>query len=332
MSGGPGKGRDMGGRATGAGPAAGGPRVGGPVGGRPGEGAQARPGQRPGFGPPRGPGGMHMGMPVEKAKDFKGTLKRLIVYLKPRRTRFVVVFFMSILGTIFAIVSPKIMGKAITRLFQGIMMKIQGVPGAAVDFEYILQILVTLAGLYLISSFFIYLQQFIMAGVAQRTAFDMRRDVKAKLTRLPLAYFDSHPHGDILSRVTNDMDNISSTLQQSLTQLITSAVTLVGVIIMMLTISPLLTLVTILTLPLSALATKAIVKRSQKHFAAQQKILGQLNGHIEEMYTGHKIVKAFGREEKSIGVFRKVNDELYQASWRAQFISGVVMPVMMFFV
>jgi ATP-binding cassette subfamily B protein len=169
-----------------------------------------------------------------------------------------------------------------------------------------------------------------MAGVAQNTVYDMRRDVNAKLSRLPLRFFDSRTHGEILSRVTNDVDNISSTLQQSLTQLITATVTIVGVVIMMLTISPLLTLITLITLPLSVLVTTAIAKRSQKHFAGQQKALGELNGHVEEMYTGHKIVKAFGREERSIQQFNETNERLYEYGWKAQFISGIIMPLMNF--
>lgn len=274
--------------------------------------------------------GPRFGMPVEKAKDFKGTLKRLMVYLKPRRFHLLAIFLMSILSTIFAIVSPKIMGKATTKLFEGLMMKFRGVPGARVDFDYIAQILLTLAVLYLVSAAFGYAQQFIMAGVAQRTVFDLRNDVNEKLARLPLKFFDGRTHGEILSRVTNDVDNISNTMQQSLTQLITSVVTVLGVIIMMLTISPWLTLATIITLPLSALATVGLAKRSQAHFKAQQKVLGDLNGHVEEMFTGHKIVKAYGRERQSMAEFNRLNDKLYDAGWRAQFISGMIMPLIMF--
>ena len=206
----------------------------------------------------------------------------------------------------------------------------QGVPGAGIDFDAIRTIMLWLAGLYLLSSLFAYIQQYVMAGVAQRTVYDLRKDVYNKLGRLPLKYFDARTHGETLSRVTNDMDNISGTLQQSLTQMITSVVTLVGVIVMMLTISPLLTLVVILTLPLSVVVTIMVAKRSQKHFVAQQKHLGELNGHVEEMYTGHKVVKAFGRERQSMEQFDEVNDKLYDAGWRAQFISGTIMPLMSF--
>lgn len=284
-----------------------------------------RPGTGHGFGPRMG-----MGMPVEKAKNFRGTLKRLIVYLKPRRVQLVMVFITAILGTVFSIIAPKIMGKATTKLFEGVMMKLKGVSGAKIDFDYILQIVLVLAVLYLISSLFSYIQQFIMAGVAQKTVLDMRRDVNDKLFKLPLKFYDSRTHGEILSRVTNDIDNISTTLQQSIAQLITSIVILVGILIMMLTISPLMTLLIIITLPLYGIVTKSIASRSQKHFADQQKILGQLNSHVEEMYTGHKIIKAFGHEDKSIDHFKGINEKLYHAGWKAQFISGIIMPLMTF--
>ncbi|OPA79449.1 ABC transporter [Paenibacillus selenitireducens] len=283
---------------------------------------------------PRGGGmggpGMGMGMPVQKAKNFKGTLKRLVGYLKPRKYQLIAVLITAILSTVFSIVSPKIMGKATTRLFEGMMAKMKGVPGATVDFTYIWQILLVLAGLYIISALFSYLQQYIMAGVSQKVVYDMRSQVNDKLNRLPLKYFDGRTHGEILSRVTNDIDNISTTLQQSLTQLITSIITIIGVIVMMLTISPLLTLITIITLPLSFIATILIAKKSQVYFAAQQKTLGELNGHVEEMYTGHRIIKAFGREENSQEKFDEINAQLYNSGWRAQFISGIIMPLMSF--
>lgn len=282
----------------------------------------------------RGPGGGHggpgMGMPVEKAKDFKGTLKRLIHYLKPRKVQLIVVLLMAVLSTVFSIVSPKVMGKATTKLFEGIMAKIHRVPGASIDFHYVWQIIMVLIGLYVLSAIFSYLQQYLMADVAQKTVYDLRREVSDKLNRLPLKYFDARTHGEILSRVTNDVDNISTTLQQSLTQLITSILTIIGVIVMMLSISPLMTLIAVLTLPLSVLAITNIAKRSQKQFVRQQKELGQLNGHVEEMYTGHKIIKAFGREPKSLEQFDTINERLYEAGWKAQFISGVIMPIMSF--
>ena len=289
--------------------------------------------QQADMGRPGGPMGS-IGKPVEKAKNFKETFFRLLSYLKPQRAKFVMVFFFAILGTIFSILGPKIMGKAITKIGEGIGAKMIAVklhhPIPAMDFTYIGQIVLILLGLYIISSAFTYLQQYIMAGVAQKTVYNMRKEVDGKLSRLPLSFFDARTHGEILSRVTNDFDNISTTLQQSLTQLITSIVTIIGVVVMMLSISPLLTGIVILTLPLYILVTVNIAKYSQKHFAAQQKYLGELNGHVEEMYTGHKIVKAFGREDESIKTFNELNDKLYGAGYKAQFISGIIMPFMRF--
>jgi ATP-binding cassette subfamily B protein len=269
------------------------------------------------------------GMPVQKAKNFRGTLFRLLAYFRPQKYQLVAVLVAAILSTIFNIVGPKILGLAITKLFDGYVLKMQHVPGASIDFAYIDKILLILAGLYLISSIFGYVQQYIMAGVAQSTVYRMRKEVDEKLARLPLKYYDSRTHGEILSRAVNDMDNISTTLQQNMTQLITSVVTVVGVIVLMLTISPLLTLVVVVMLPLSILVTTLIAKRSQTYFANQQRALGELNGHVEEMYNGHKIVKAFGGETKSIETFNERNDKLYDAGWRAQFVSGMIMPLMM---
>ncbi|AZU62100.1 ABC transporter ATP-binding protein [Neobacillus mesonae] len=283
-----------------------------------------QPGRGPGFGP------HGMGMPVQKAKDFKGTLKRLITYLIPYKGQLIAVFITAIISTVFSIVSPKIMGKATTKLFEGLMMKLKGVPGAKIDFDYIGNIILLLIGLYLLSAAFAYVQQYIMAGVAQKTVYNLRKEVEEKLNRLPLKYFDARTHGEILSRAVNDVDNISTTLQQSLTQLITSVVTLIGVIVMMLSISPLMTLIVVVTLPLSFIATASIAKKSQRYFKGQQKTLGQLNGHVEEMYTGHKIIKVFGREKKSIEEFEEINEKLYDAGWKAQFVSGMIMPIMSF--
>jgi ATP-binding cassette subfamily B protein len=271
-----------------------------------------------------------MGMPVQKAKNFRGTLIRLLGYFKPQKYLLLVVFVAAVISTIFNIVGPKILGLATTKLFEGMILKMKGVPGAAVDFTYIAQILLLLGGLYIISAVFNYIQQYIMAGVAQKTVYKLRQEVEEKFDRLPLKFFDSHTHGELLSRAVNDMDNISSTLQQSLTQLITSVVTVVGVTAIMLTISPLLSLVVFLTLPLSLLVTTIIAKRSQVYFAGQQRALGELNGHVEEMYTGHKIVKAFGHESESIAEFEELNDKLYNSGWRAQFVSGMIMPLIMF--
>ncbi len=280
----------------------------------------------------RGAGGRHGGlrMPAEKAKDFKGTLKRLVKYLKPRTLALVTVFMFAALSTVFAIISPKVMGKATTKLFEGLMLKARGVPGDGIDFAYIGRILLILSGLYVASAVFSFIQHFIMAGVAQSTVYEMRKEIEAKLNRLPLKVFDGRTHGEIMSRVINDVDNVSSTLQQSLTQIITAVVTLLGVLVMMLSISPLLTLVTLVTLPLTAVVTGFVAKRSQGYFVGQQRVLGELNGHVEEMYTGHKIVKAFGYEDVSIGQFNRINEELYEHGWKAQFMSGLFQPLIGF--
>jgi ATP-binding cassette, subfamily B, multidrug efflux pump len=293
--------------------------------------ASPRPIQRPGGpmgGMRGGPMGM-MGMPVQKPKNFRQTLFRLLGYFKPQALRLAVVFVAAVLGAVFAIVGPKILGLATTKLFEGFLAKFRHLPGAKIDFTYIGNVLLILIGLYLVSAAFTYLQQYIMAGVAQRVVYTMRRQIEEKLGRLPLKLYDGRTHGEILSRAVNDMDNISNTLQQSLTQLITSVVTLVGVVVVMLTISPLLTLVVFVTLPLSLVVTTVIAKRSQRYFARQQRALGELNGHVEEMYTGHKVVKAFGREARSVADFDALNGKLYEAGWRAQFVSGMIMPLMM---
>ncbi|NLJ73404.1 MAG: ABC transporter ATP-binding protein [Firmicutes bacterium] len=272
-----------------------------------------------------GPAGI--GRPVEKAKDFRGTVKRLMHYMRPHKWRVILVLLLAALSTLFSILSPKIMGKATTKIFEGLMAKMRMVPGAAIDFAAIGQILMVLGGLYVASALFSYIQQYVMAGVAQRTVFDMREEISQKLSRLPLKYYDSNAHGDILSRITNDVDTVSHTLQQSITQLITSVVSLVGVLVMMLTISPIMTLITLGMLPLSLIISIFAASKSQKYFAGQQRILGELNGHVEEMYTGHAIIKAYGLEEDSTSTFRDVNDELYENGWKAQFISGVIMPL-----
>lgn len=295
-----------------------------------------RNGQQGGMGGgPMGRGGWGaMGRPVEKAKDFRGTLNRLLRYFIPQKYRLMIVLGAAIIGTVFNIIGPKILGLATTKLFAGVIAKYEAFlhhqPAPGIDFHYIATVLLILLGLYIISAIFIYIQQYIMAGVAQRTMYQLRKEVDEKISRLPLKYFDTHTHGEVMSRAVNDMDNLSTTLQQSLTQLITSAVTLIGVIVVMLTISPLLSLVVVLTLPLSLVVTIGIAKRSQEYFRRQQRVLGELNGHVEEMYTGHKIVKAFGREKQSIDEFIERNERLYDAGWRAQFASGIIMPLMRF--
>ena len=267
----------------------------------------------------------------QKAKDFKGTLVRLSKYLKPYRVGLVVVAIAAITSVIFSIISPKIMAKITDELIRPILELVGGNPTPSpIDFSYIWNIVVILIALYVLSAAFSYLQQFIMAGVSQKVVYDLRRDIDEKLARLPLKFFDSHTHGELLSRFTNDVDNISATLQQSITQVITSVTTVVGVLIMMLTISPILTLISIIVIPLSGILMMMVVKRSQKYFIGQQKKLGELNGHIEEMYTGHNVVKAFGHEKKAINEFDEVNEGLYDLGWRAKFLSGLVMPIINF--
>ena len=280
-------------------------------------------------GPPSGgPGGNPMMMVGKKPKDFKGTFRRLLRYLKPQRSKLIMVFIAAVLSTVFTILGPKIMGNTITELFEGAYGKFTGVPDAAIDFGTIANLLLLLGGLYVMSSIFTYIQQFIMAGVSQQTVFGLREDVSDKLRKLPLKYYDGHPVGDTLSRMTNDIDTIGSTLQQTITQFITSVITIVGILAMMVWISPVLTIIALVSLPLSIFAIRPFLKRSQKHFANQQRTLGNLNGHIEEMYTGHQVVKVFGHEAKAIEEFDDVNEELYDAGRRAQFISGIIMPVM----
>ena len=282
----------------------------------------------------RGGGWGAMGRPVEKPKNFKGTALRLLGYFLPERFRLAIILGTAIIGTVFNIVGPKILGLATTKLFDGLIAKYEAfahhLPAPGIDFGYIGNVLLILLGLYVISAIFIYIQQYVMAGVAQRTMYNLRKQVDEKLSRLPLKYFDGRTHGEIMSRVVNDMDNLSSTLQQSITQLITSLVTLLGVLVMMLTISWLLSLIILLTLPLSLFITVGIAKRSQGYFRSQQRALGELNGHVEEMYAGHKIVKAFGHEAEALAEFDARNQRLYDAGWKAQFVSGIIMPLMRF--
>jgi len=280
--------------------------------------------------PKRGMGPGAGAMPVEKAKDFKNTFKRLVKYISPYKISLIVVLITAILSTVFSIISPKIMGHITTKVFEDVIKKYRGIPNASIDFQYIFKLIILLMGLYVISALFNYIQQYIMSGISQKTVYDIRRELEDKLSRMPLKYFDSKAHGDTLSRFTNDIDNISTTLQQSLTQLITSVVTIIGIIVMMLTISPLMTGIAVIILPLMIVLIKPILKKSQKYFSQQQIYLGDLNGHIEEMYTGHNIIKAFGKEKQSIDEFKNINKKLYKSAWKAQFISGLIMPLMSF--
>jgi ATP-binding cassette subfamily B protein len=317
-------------------------------------------GRRP---PPRGfgPGGHGMGgmLPPEKPRDFRGSLRRLAGELRPERPLIILVMALAIVSVAFAVVAPKILGTATDILFNGVVSRqippgvtkeqaVAGLrasgqgrladmvasmnltPGQGVDFGALGRVILLLLVVYLVSAAFSWFQAYLMAGVTQRTVYRLRREVDLKLARLPLSYFDRHPRGDILSRVTNDIDNIAQTLQQSLTQLITAIFTIVGVLILMLWISPLLAVVALLTVPLSFVITIVIARRSQTQFAAQWERTGTLNGHIEEMHSGHAIVKVFGRQREAIETFDVENERLYQASYRAQFISGVIQPSMSF--
>jgi ATP-binding cassette subfamily B protein len=317
----------------------------------------------------RGPMGRGMGpmggamMPVEKAKNFRATFRRLVGELRPERKWIGLVTVVALFSTAGQVFGPKILGNAINKLMDGLVGKMMGqygvpvgtthdqavqalrdahspladlvastnaIPGVGVDFGALGMILLGLIALYLMATFFSWVSWYTMAGVSQRTVFRLRREVDQKLGRLPLKYFDTHPRGDILSRVTNDIDNIANTLQQSLTQIITSIATIIGVLAMMFWISPMLAAISLLVIPTAAISTMLIAKRSQKQFAAQWKLTGTLNGQVEESHTGHSIVKVYGHQEDAIRDFDAVNQKVYEASFKAQFISGIVMPVMTF--
>jgi len=292
-----------------------------------------QPGARPGP-PPRDMFGNRpiggLGMPTQKAKNFQATANRLLGYLRPHRAARVFVTVAGAIGTVFSVLGPKILGMATTRIFEGFLAKARGVPGAHVDFDYVGRILAGLIVLYIVGNAFQYLMQYLMANIAQRTVYEMRRQVEAKFDRLPLKFFDARTHGEVMSRAVNDLDSISSTLQQNLTQLLTSALTLIGLIVVMLTISWILTLVIVVTLPISMVIVAKIAKRSQKFFMKQQVALGGLNGHVTEMYAGHMVVTAFGHQRASIEKFEKLNADYYDGAWRAQFVTGIIWPTMMF--
>ncbi|ABY91940.1 ABC transporter ATP-binding protein [Thermoanaerobacter sp. X514] len=272
-----------------------------------------------------GPHGMVRG--GEKARDFKGTMKKLIKYLSVYKASIISVFVLAALSASFSIAGPKILSKAITKIFEGVMDKITG-KGSGIDFEYVEKIILILIGLYGLSALFGYLQGWIMSGVAMKVTYRFRKEISEKINRLPLKYFESTNQGEILSRITNDVDTITQTLNQSLTQIITSVTTVVGVLIMMFTINWLMTLVALLIIPLSSLVIAFIVKHSQMYFREQQDYLGHVNGHVEEVYGGHNIVKAFNGEKKSIEKFDVLNNTLYGAAWKSQFLTGIMMPLM----
>lgn len=273
--------------------------------------------------------GHGMAAPGEKAKDFKGSIKKLCSYLGKYKFRIFFVMLFAIASTIFMILGPKVLGNVTTELFQGIMRTISG-SSEGIDFAYIGRILLFLLGLYLVSAGFSYLQGFIMTDVSMKVTYNLRNEIIQKINRMPLGYFDTTSHGEVLSRVTNDVDTLSQSLNQSITQLITSATSIIGIFIMMLSISWQLTLVAVCIIPVSLIFVITIVKHSQKYFMQQQEYLGHVNGHIEEMYGGHIVMKAFSGEERSVEAFGVYNDKLYTSAWKSQFLSGLMMPVMNF--
>lgn len=281
-----------------------------------------------------GPGGGHGPMgamgKMEKAKDFKGTMKKLLNYLKPYRLSMIIVLIFAIGSTAFSIAGPKILGKAVTKIFEGLVSKVTGTSDTGIDFDYIANIAILLVGLYVISSILLFIQGYIMSGIAQKVSFKLRKDLSEKINRMPLKYFDNKTHGEVLSRVTNDVDTVSQTLNQSLSQTVTSVITLIGVLIMMFRISWIMTIAAILIIPISMGLIGFIIKKSQKHFKNQQEYLGHVNGHIEETYSGHIIMKAFNGEERAIKEFDKLNNKLFESAWKSQFLSGMMMPMMAF--
>lgn len=273
--------------------------------------------------------GPHGGMGAgEKAKDFKGTIKKLSKYLSAYKIGLIFVLLFAIGSTIFNIVGPKILGKATTEIFTGLVGKVSG--GTGINFGKIAEILIFLMCLYVLSAVFSFIQGYVMTGISQKLTYRLRKEISEKINRMPMNYFDTRTHGEVLSRVTNDVDTLSQSLNQSATQIITSFTTIIGVLIMMLSISPLMTLVALLILPVSLGLISMIVKHSQRHFKNQQEYLGHVNGQVEEVYSGHNIVKAFNKEEDVIREFDETNEILYQSAWKSQFFSGMMMPIMQF--
>lgn len=272
-----------------------------------------------------GHGGMRGG---EKAKDFKGTMKKLIQYLGAFKYQMLLVLIFAVGGTIFNIAGPKILGKATTEIFNGLVSKVSG--GDGMDFNRIGKILLLTLCLYIVSALCSFIQGYIMTGVSQKTMYRLRKEISEKINRMPMGYFDTKTYGEVLSRVTNDVDTLGQSLNQSATQLVTSITTLIGVLVMMISISPLMTLVALLILPLSVGFISVIMKNSQKYFRGQQEYLGNVNGQVEEVYSGHNIIKAFNKEEDVIETFEKTNSKLYESAWKSQFLSGMMMPIMQF--
>lgn len=274
----------------------------------------------------RGPG--HGMRPVEKPKDFKGSIGKLIAYIGRYRFLILLVMFLAAASTIFSVMGPKIMGKATTALADGLMRKIAGTGG--IDFDYIGKILAITLGVYLFSTIFSFCQGWIMTGITQKICYRMRKEISEKINRMPMKYFESRTYGEVLSRITNDVDTLGTGLNQSITQLITSVATMIGVLVMMLSISPLMTLIALVILPVSVFLISFVVRFSQKHFRTQQEYLGHINGQVEEIYGGHLVMKAFNKEEETIRQFDQTNEVLYESAWKSQFLSGMMHPIMVF--
>ena len=267
-------------------------------------------------------------MPVEKAKDFKGSIGKLFAYMKQYHVAVAVVILCAIASTVFSVIGPDILGKATTELSNGLLAKIQGT--GSIDFTKIGQILLFVLGLYLLSTLFSFVQGWLMTGVTQKVCYRMRKDISEKIDRMPMAYFESRTYGEVLSRITNDVDTLGQSLNQSITQIITSVATMVGVLVMMLRISPLMTLIAVVILPISVTLISLVVKKSQKYFKQQQEYLGHINGQVEETYAGHTVIQAYNKEKDMVQQFQETNDTLYHSAWKSQFLSGLMQPIMMF--
>ena len=276
----------------------------------------------------RGPMGRRRGMSGEKAKDFKDAMLRLLKYMERYKFRLILMVIFAIGGTVFNIIGPKILGKATTELYSGLISKING--GSGIDFDKIIKILFVVMCLYVVSSVLSFIQGFIMTGISNDVTYNLRKDISKKINKIPMKYFESRTHGEILSRITNDVDTLQTGINQSVTQLITSATTLIGVLVMMLSINVWMTLAALLILPVSMFIISKVMKHSQKYFQDQQKYLGEVNGQVEEIYSGHTVVKAFNKEDDVINEFEKTNEKLYSSAWRSQFFSGIMMPIMQF--
>ena len=274
-----------------------------------------------------GPGGPGM-MPVEKAKDFKGSIGKLTAYIGRYKLAILVVMIFAVVGTVFNVVGPKVLGKATTTLSDGLMAKIAGTGG--IDLTRISRILLFVLALYVVSALFTFIQHYIMSTISQKICYRMRKEISEKINRMPMKYFESRTYGEVLSRITNDVDTLGMSLNQSINQIITSVTTMVGVLIMMISISPLLTLIALFILPISISLIAFVMKKSQKYFRSQQEYLGEINGQVEENFTGHLVIKAYNKEEEVIRDFNQTNDYLYESAWKSQFLSGMMHPIMMF--